>query len=337
MNTYTDTKKIEKAKMEKIKIIFLIVFSCIALMSIIFTLYQVFFSTDIEHELKKYSYLSPNVIVANHYDTIINFQPLRELLQTTYEIKNPDYLVSIYFEYLPTGANITVNKDEKIWPASLIKIPVAMAAMKKVENGEWKFENQLVILDEDKDSEFGKLFNEPTGTLKTIDNLFYESLVNSDNTAHFVLLRNLESSELEDVFSHLGFIDELDALKRAPVESKTDNRMTAKNYSIFFRSLYHASYLSPDYSQKFFTYLKNTPKENLSLGFPEGTVFAHKTGIRTDERVWADSGIVYLDRRPFLLTVMIQQKNSQKIDPNPAQEIFKYIASEVYSYVEKAH
>lgn len=78
--------------------------------------------------------LNPAVKLVESHDLIVNFQPIRESLTNKYE-EREDYLVSIYFEYLPTGANIAINKDEEIWPASLIKIPVAMAMMKKIQSG----------------------------------------------------------------------------------------------------------------------------------------------------------------------------------------------------------
>ena len=107
--------------------------------------------------------------------------------------------------------------------------------MKKIEKGDWKPSNELVIMDEDKDSSFGTLYQKPAGTTMTIEELLNKSIVDSDNTAHFVLLRNLESSEVEDFYVHLGFDDVMNALKQSPDDATFDNRITAKRYSIFFR------------------------------------------------------------------------------------------------------
>lgn len=280
----------------------------------------------------QYPLLNPAAGLTGKDDLLVNFQSLRDSLNKKYE-KRDDYLVSLYFEYLPTGANITVNKDEKVWPASLIKIPVAMAAMKKVQNGIWKLTNELVILDEDKDSEFGDLYLQPTGTTISIEELFKETLVHSDNTAHFVLLRNIDGGELEDVYTHLGLDDIVDALKQTPRGAETDNRITAKRYSVFFRSLYNATYLTPEYSELFLDILKDAPAEYLSTGLPPNLTFTHKTGVRIDEKVWADSGIVYLPDRPYLLTVMIQKKNNEGAEADRIKELFKDISEEIYNYV----
>jgi beta-lactamase class A len=286
------------------------------------------------HSKNPYPLLDPGATTVSTQDLLVRFQPLRQALLNQFT-EHEDFYVGLYFEYLPTGANIVVNNDRAMWPASLIKIPVAMAVMKKVERGEWKLDNQLVILDEDKDASFGDLYKEPSGTTLTIREFLHATLVDSDNTAHFVLLRNLDTDELEDVFIHLGLETVLEDLKKKPEAESEDNRMTAKTYSVFFRSLYNATYLSIENSQLFLQFLTEGPKEYGRSGIPADIVFAHKTGIRSEDRVWADAGVVYLDRRPYLLTIMLEQKNKdQEINDEQIELIFKDIASQVYGYVQ---
>lgn len=278
--------------------------------------------------------LNPALIVIEKKNRIIDFQELREYLTNTYE-QREDYMVSIYFEYLPTGANIAVNKDEKIWPASLIKIPVAMSVMKKVQDKKWQIENELVILDEDKDSEYGVLYKEPTGTTLTIQTFLEKTLIDSDNTAHFVLLRNLDGGELEDVYVHLGLDDVIETLKKSPKkETEADNRITAKRYSIFFRSLYNATYLDQEHSELFLEILKQAPRDLLGNGIPKEIPFVHKTGVRIDEAVRADSGIVYAHGRPYIITVMIQKKKGA-LDEKEVGLLFEDISRKIYHYVTR--
>ncbi|MCF7843398.1 class A beta-lactamase-related serine hydrolase [Candidatus Gracilibacteria bacterium] len=286
---------------------------------------------------KEYFLLSPTVSSIEKNNRLINFQELRNSLVQKYE-KNDDYLISIYFEYIPTGSNISINKDVKMWPASLIKIPIAMAAFKKIEERKWKLNNELVILDDDKDSEFGELYKKSSGTTFSIKKLLEETLINSDNTAHFVLLRNLDSVELEDVYTRLGFDDEIDKLKQSPNDGQyDDNRITAKKYTTFFRSLYNATYLSPEYSQMFLNILAESPKELISTGLPSGITYVHKTGVRISERVKADSGIVYVPGRPYLITVMIEQSKVGNFDQEEIDNLFEEISREIYSYVAQSN
>ncbi len=276
--------------------------------------------------------LDPGAAYVTKQDMLVRFQPLRQSLIAQYS-EHPDFTIGLYFEYLPTGANIVVNNDRAMWPASLIKIPVAMAVMKKIERGEWQLNNQLVILDEDKDASFGTLYTKPTGTTLTIEELLHETLVNSDNTAHFVLLRNLDAEELEDVFTHLGLDEVLQGLKNSPDAESQDNRMTAKTYSVFFRSLYNATYLSPKNSQYFLQSLTESIVEYAKLGIPDHVTYVHKTGIRDEDGVWADSGIVFEERRPYILTIMLEKKPDATVSEEYVNDLFKEISSQIYTYV----
>jgi beta-lactamase class A len=265
----------------------------------------------------KYNLLNPARKFVKQEDLIINFQPLRDYLNDKYEA---DPNVSVYFEYLPTGGNIAISKDAEFYPASLLKVPVAMAAAKKIEKGEWKWDNKLVLMAADKDDKFGTLYKEPTGSVFTIEELIKRSLADSDNTAHFILLRNLEFSEINDVYAHMGLDKFLE----------TDGSISAKRYSVILRTLYSSSYLSDAGSQKIISFLTEEPfREYLGSGLPNDIVFAHKIGIDTDKKIYLDSGIIYLENRPYILTAMTKSRTEQQ-----AKDIMKDVSEKVFNYVK---
>jgi beta-lactamase class A len=264
-----------------------------------------------------YSFIDPSRRFVAQENLIVNFQSLREEINRGYE-HNPD--VSMYFEYLPTGANISTNKDAEFYPASLLKVPVAVAVAKKIERGEWKWSNELVLLSGDRDNLFGTLYRAPLNSTHTIEDLVLRSLVESDNTAHFILLRNLETEEVEAVYEHIGLKGFFD----------TDGRISAKRYSTIFRMLYTSSYLSPAYSQKLLAFMTESAFDDfVEGGLPDKTMFSHKIGIATDKNVFVDSGIVYAGARPYILTVMVKTS-----DEELAQRIMRDISGKVYSYVK---
>lgn len=265
----------------------------------------------------QFLFLNPVRKFLDPKDLIVNVQPLRDYLNTHYEA---DSNISMYFEYLPTGASISINKDVEFYPASLLKIPVAIAVAKKIDKGEWAWDNKLVLMATDKDDKFGTLYKESTGSIYTIEELVRRSLVDSDNTAHFILIRNLETSEVESAYAHMGLDGFLE----------TDGGMSAKRYSVILRALYNASYLSEENSEKLISFLSQEPfREYLGSGLPKTITFAHKIGIDTSRKVYLDSGIIYLGRRPYILIVMIKQKTQEQ-----AQEIMKNISEKVYTYVK---
>lgn len=271
-----------------------------------------------ENNKNKFNLLNPARNFFKQEDLIINFQPLRDYLNKKYEA---DPNISIYLEYLPTGANIAISKDAEFYPASLLKTPVAMAAAKKIDKGEWKWDNKLVLMSGDKDDKFGTLYKEPTGSIFTIEELVRRSLVGSDNTAHFMLLRNLELSEINDVYAHMGLDGFLE----------TDGSISAKRYSVILRALYNSSYLSEANSQKIVSFLSEEPfREYLGSGIPDDVVLAHKIGVDTDKKIYLDSGIIYLRNRSYTLTVMTREKTEEN-----AKAIMKDISERVFNYVKE--
>ena len=308
--------KTEKQSEKKQRYTFIAIFLTVLLATNIGT-YFLGSSAKDEIASSKFTLLNPARAFIKQKDLIVNFQPLRDYLNDKYEA---DPNVSVYFEYLPTGASIAINKDAEFYPASLLKVPVAMAVAKKVERGDWKWTNELVLMSADKDDGFGTLHKEPANSTHTIEKLVRLSLSDSDNTAHFMLARNLEVEEIEDVYDHMGLKDFL----------KSDGRLSAKRYSVMMRALHSASYISEENSQKLLLYLSQSPfKYYIQSGLEKDVVFSHKIGISEEENVFIDSGIVYAKNRSYILTVMIKDKDEQA-----SKKIMADISGKVYNYVK---
>jgi beta-lactamase class A len=258
-------------------------------------------------------------------DSITNIQELREYLNELVAKEGPNS-ISIYFEMLTTGANITVNNDLHVWPASLVKLPIALAAVKKVEHGTWDWQNELVLLPEDQESHSGELYKNAVGTRFSIEKLVQKALIDSDNTAYQILNRNLTEDDLKGLVDETGLSDLLDK----------EGKFSAKEYSRLFRVLYTASYLNKDNSQKFLGWLAQAKfTEFLSQGIPPDVPLAHKYGENKELNVFSDSGIVYLQYRPYLLTVMIQgQPGDPEIAKQKAQKVFKLASENAFQQIK---
>lgn len=269
-----------------------------------------------------------NFIGQEHF--IVNIQPLREKIRAMveeFEAEGGD--VSLYFEFLNTGANISINPDKRIYPASLAKVPIAMAAMKKVQNGEWKLSNELVLMEDDRDTRSGaegaRLGERPVGTRFTIEELLRELLVNSDNSAYFMLLRNISKAELNEFLENTGlenlFTDE--------------GKISSKEYSRILRSLYTSSFLSRANSQQILEWLDEGAFDKYLAGsIPEPVTFSHKYGAKVELGVYADSGIAYLPNRPYLVSIMVQGRvgNSQAEEERAAR-LMRGVSKEIYDYL----
>lgn len=272
-----------------------------------------------EAQLKRYEFLDPTRNLLEKKDAITNIQSLRETLNQIAVREASSSKISIYFEFLNTGANIDVNKEEKIWPVSLAKLPLAMLAMKKVENGEWKETDFLEALDENLNSGSGALYTQGSEIKFEVWKLIVEMLINSDNTAYRIIKRNTTLQEREEMAVEIGLGQLFD----------DQGKVSAKEYSRLFRALYTASYLNQENSQKLLKVLsQNNFVEFASLGLPKDVIFSHKQGENTKLNVYADSGIVYFPNRPYIVSVMVEpilytNNAGKEYTKNVMQEISK--------------
>jgi beta-lactamase class A len=274
-------------------------------------------------ENNPYPLINPMREFVSQKDFIVNIQPLRDYINNLVA-NEKDLKASVYFEVLNTGANISVNPQLQIFPASLAKLPLAMAVAKKVEDGKWQWGNELVFLENDVDKNSGFLYEKPIGSRFTIENLMKELLVNSDNTAYRILVRNMDSSELFKVVEEVG-LEEL---------MTRDGRVSAKEYSRMFRALYSSSFLKRVNSEKILEWLTQTSfREYLNSGLPEQVKFSHKIGENDKLGIFSDVGIVYAENRPYLIAVMVQSDDIKNAK-GKAVEFMNLISKKSYEYIQ---
>ncbi len=272
-----------------------------------------------------HSFLDPALPFYEKKDLIVNIQELREYLKSLPD-KNKDWAdMSIYFEVLNTGANISVNPETTILPASLMKLPAGMVAMKKVEKGEWSLDTQFTLLREDADLRDTPDVEAQIGRAFSLSFLLNRMLLESDNTSYKMIVRQFTREELFSLPEAVG-------LDNAFIY---DRKIGAKEYTRMFRALYSATYLNEEHSQQLLNLLvKSQAQDLLKAGIPAEVPFAHKWGTNEVENVYSDSGIVYLDKRPYLISVMVAGKSSDhKSDRAKATSLMKEIAEHAYNFV----
>ncbi len=257
-------------------------------------------------------------IPAENY--ITNIESLRNYLADLGR-RYPDS-ITIYYENINSGSNISVNKDLRLFPASLSKLAQAILIVHKVEKGDLSFDQELKVIPEDLSSGSGNLYQTIEGKSITVENLLKELLINSDNTAQNIFKRYLDFSDyadfqnttgLQDLYNENGFI-------------------SAKEYTRILRVLYTSNFLKPENSQKILEYMADsTFHDYLSQGIPEGVVFAHKYGENKDYNIFADSGIVYVPGKPYMISVIIKGKDSSPETRAWATSLMKEISQRAYA------
>ena len=218
---------------------------------------------------------------------------------------------SVYFIDYGQGGRFVINENDLYDPASLMKVVVMIAYFKKAETDPGILNQQMVFqanmqaaLD---DIQFSAPSTLVVGQSYAVSDLINDMIENSDNGAMSILISNIGYSYLSQIYSALGF--------KGPTATDVNYKISASDYSLFFRVLYNATYLSDDYSEEALSILgKATFNQGITEPLPKGTVVAHKFGVRvystpdTSNNSSAlelhDCGIVYLPNNPYFLCVM---------------------------------
>lgn len=220
------------------------------------------------------------------------------------EMKNSSK-ISVYFRELNNGHWIGVGENEKYSPASLLKLPILLAAYKQAELDPL-FLTKKVNSESHRAGYIQNLGNNgfvlPVDRIYSIQELLEIMIVFSDNTAKDLVVKNLDPKILNNSFDDLG----IDIFRYKDFEYS----ISTKEYATYFRVLYNASYLNKEYSKKALELLlKSRFKLGLVSQLPLDVAVAHKFGERDIDEVHKkqlhDCGIVYLENKPYIVCIMV--------------------------------
>lgn len=256
------------------------------------------------------------------------YKALKDLLNRTIHtnIKSKNVTTaSVYFRDLNNGRWIGINEEESYGPASLMKVAIMVAYYKLVEAGEISLQQTYIyqpapqiayetpsVLEE------GKPYN--------IAELIMYLITKSDNGAKDMLLAHIPISTLNSVYSNLGIE------QPSPGE---EYKISAKNYALFLRILYNATYLNRQSSEEALELLSHSEfKDGLAAGVPSTVLVAHKFGEKVNddgqghvvEQEFHDCGIVYAPTGDYLLCVMTKGQEKEKL-----VGLIREISSQVYN------
>ncbi len=266
-----------------------------------------------ENSFKKYIFIKPHSLIEIKYESP-TFNGLKEKLNNYIEsLKNAKKLInaSVYVRYYGQGTQMSLNPNETYSPGSMFKVVNLMLYLK------WSEQNQGLL---DKKMVYNtpsypipvQTFNSrqiETGKEYTIKELLKYMVVSSDNKATTWLVANMGSD------LYFKMMNDLNISKEHTKEGLP--LMTVSQYSQIMRLLYRSTYLTKENSE-FALSLLNQSDFSLGLlkGLPGNINVAHKFGEAGTKREpeLHESGIVYLDYGPYLITIMTK---GYKIDDLP--------------------
>ncbi len=285
--------------------------------------------------LNGYEFTSPLLDIELPEGLNIDYEPIpfKRAIETFIKNKIESgqvHTAAVYFRDLHDGPWFGINESIEFNPASMMKVPVMIAWLKRAEKDPRVLTRRMkYILDNSVPPQYTK----PARSLVpaqsyTVDELLHYMMNYSDNKATSLLFYALGPAELADV------LDSMD-VQNNPRDG--DNVTTIHGFSGFLRILYNASYLNREMSEKALQLLslQDFPI-GIVAGVPKGTKVAAKFGEivaeNKDEPVLLhEFGIVYHPKSHYILGIMTRGD-----DFSQQAEIIREISRMIYTEVDSA-
>ena len=272
----------------------------------------------------RYMLINPTILTNSSKHFIINFTPLRDKIKQI--INAYPQKTYFYFSYLNNASWVGINERETFVAASLAKVPLAMAIYKAAEEGKLSLTQPYTIEELDLNFGFGDLYKTGIDRSFTLEELIQIMLEQSDNTAQSALVNVFHrigiDSPYDEIYQAFGWVLDIDKNVNA-------NEINLKTLSAMYLSLYNATYISAEHSQRILEYLTHTPfNDKLAAGVPLGVVVSHKIGVSGETLTYSDCGIVYAPNRNYLLCL-----GSEGANENEARKLMKDTSKATYDFV----
>lgn len=212
---------------------------------------------------------------------------------------------SFYFKEVNTLDWTGYNEEQKYFPGSLMKVPVLLSYLRLAEKTPGLLDKQLFYKAPIDEGFSVTILSKQlkVGQFYTIKELLRYMVTYSDNNATILLDQNLDQNIFNKTLTDLGLAMPEKGARQYPI--------SAKDYSLFMRAIYNASYLNITNSEYAAELLSTTEfKDGFAKGFPSSVKMIEKFGESgsTIEHHLSESGIVYVNNKPYVLTVMTKGK-----------------------------
>lgn len=228
---------------------------------------------------------------------------------------------SYFIQNLYTKEYIANNEEDTFHPASIYKVPLALAILHKIEEGEVGYDQKLLVTENQIRYSFDPLAKRDLPFEVSVRELLEYLICYSDNTAMTTLEHRLGGVyDLQETYEvDLG----IKGITRLP------GKTNAKSVAALFRGIYEEKYLDSANNEFLLSLLKDiAPGQNdrIPAGVPEDIEVAHKIG--TLDRVYQDAGIVYGQRSDYIIVVL-----NKDINQGEAREKIQEISEITYRYL----
>jgi beta-lactamase class A len=246
-----------------------------------------------------------------------------------------DGVMGIAVKDLGGADAFTVNADAVFPQASSIKIPVLIELYRQAQTGTVKLDERVEIQTALKAGGSGVLLHfAHGGSALSLRDLAVLMIVLSDNTATNILIDRVGMEKVNGMLQHHGL--RKTRLQRRMLDTEAqqagrENLSTPLEMVWLLGLLYQGKLLNQQNTAaviEILSYSKNTP---LRRGLPGTVRLANKPGGLAG--VSCDSGIVYLEGRPYAISVMTTYGPASDADAGPAA--IGEVSKRVYEYFRR--
>ncbi len=235
-----------------------------------------------------------------------------------------------------TGETVMLNADRTFITASVIKFPILLAALDRVQRGELKLTDRVELLSDDVVGGSGLLKEFDPGVQLTVKDYLTAMIVISDNSATNLMLRRLGIPEINTYLAGLGLtvtrsLRPIRFPAPRPGEPRGIGETTSGEMVRLLDMLVGGTILTPPLRELALNILRRQQyAEGIPRYLPEGVVVAHKDGFVNDVR--ADVGIIYPpDRPPITVAVLCDSLTDRRYSvDNPAWLGIGRVAKVIY-------
>jgi beta-lactamase class A len=217
-----------------------------------------------------------------------------------------DGVMGVAIEDLTSGDHFFLREDEVFAQASSIKIAVLANLYLQAEKGKFKLTDLYTVQSSDlvPDSDImGGLT--PGVTRLTLRDLATMMVAVSDNSATNVLIDRLGMQNVNAMLDSLSLTHTRLRRKMMDLQAAKEGReniSTPREMMTLLDAIYHGKVLNKESTADFFKMLSTNKDSFIPRNLPAGLVIANKPGEL--EAVRNDSGIVFVEGRPYVICVM---------------------------------
>lgn len=247
----------------------------------------------------------------------------------------------ITLEDLDTHETWASNGEEVFYAASVIKLPILIAAFTAFEQRELSLDDTVALKREDLVGGSGVLQHMTPGTHFTVYDLLTLMIIQSDNTATNMVIDLVGKEKIQETMEKLGLEKSkfFNKVMVVPADLEGVNQITAGEMTSMLKQMVTGKAVSLRACVQMIAIMKKQQLQNCLparlaeqdseiIGAPDEWQLAHKTGSITG--VCHDVGIFYVGNRTMIASVL-----SKGLDDRLTPPIFSDIGWEIHYYLKR--